>query len=178
MQSESTANPVSLNNVTVQRQTMLKTEKDQMKAPSSLVSYQCDRCDKSFTQKLQLTYHIITHKYDKRKSDYCGKTFVTAKELKKHSCMVLHNNEDANEESTTVTTTPSSASVHLEKQKNSEALNVDPMWRDIHVKLENFSSPTRKVTDSFENFENGASIPEPQEQQVVIQNKEACYGTT
>ena len=168
MQSESTANPVSLNNVTAQQETKVKTEKDQMKAPSLPVSYQCDRCDKSFTQKLQLTYHIITHKYDKCKCGDCGKTFVTAKELKKHSCVVLHNNEDAKEESTTVKTTPSSARVHLEKQNSSDYLNLQRMWKDIHVKLENFSSQTRRRSESFENV---ASIEEPQEQQVVSRTR-------
>ena len=159
--SSETSDPASLNFITLEQQNDVKVEKQQMKPPSSVVLYQCDRCDRSFTQKLQLTYHIITHKYDKHKCDYCGKVFVTAKELKKHSCTILNFNQGVNVKSAIA---PSSTGSHLE---NSDAMKTESTWsEDANVNFENFS-PSREVSKSFDSLDNLVLNGRVLEQQII-----------
>ena len=158
MQSEISFNSASLNYVTIQQQTNEKTEKQQIES-SSPVSYQCDRCDKTFTQKLQLTYHIITHKYD---NDNCGKTFVAARELKKHLCVILNTNQDPNAKSTMV---PSSIKSH---QENSGVVKTEYTWSEgAYMSSENFNSRNTELSKSFDSSENIAFNAGVLQQQII-----------
>ena len=158
---ETSSKPASLNCITLEQQSEVKVEKQQVKPSSSPVLYQCDRCDRSFTQKLLLTYHIISHKYDKHRCDYCGKAFVIAKELKKHSCVILNRNQDVNIKSTVALSDIKS------HQKNSDAMKTEPTWsEDAGMNVENFS-PSREISKSFDSVDNVAPNERILEQQVI-----------
>ena len=150
MQSEISSNPASLNYVTIQQQTNVKTEQRQIEHSSSPVSYQCDRCNKTFTQKLQLTYHIITHKYDKPKCHYCAKAFMTAKELKKHLCVILNTNQGANAKSTNAkSTVQSSIKSHKE---NLGVMKTESLWsEEAYTNSENFNFQDTELSKSLDS---------------------------
>ena len=165
------SNPSSLNYVTIQQQTNVKTEKRQIEHSSLPASYQCDRCDKTFNQKLQLTYHIITHKYDKHKCSFCGKAFVTAKELKKHLCVILDTNQDVNAKSAIV---PSSIKLD---QENSDVMKTESMWsEDAYLNSKDLDSQDTELSKSLDSPDNIAFNAGVLQQQIIFKPLEFLNG--
>ena len=163
--------PSSLNYVTIQQQTNVKTEKRQIENSSLPASYQCDRCDKTFNQKLQLTYHIITHKYDKHKCSFCGKAFVTAEELKKHLCVILDTNQDVNAKSAIV---PSSIK---SDQENSDVMKTESMWsEDAYLNSKDLDSQDTELSKSLDSRDNIAFNAGVLQHQIIFKPLEFLNG--
>ena len=116
----------------------------------------CDQCDKSFAQKSQLTLHKIAHKYNQTECDNHGKAFVTTKELRKHSCVIL--NQDVK-----LTMTQSSIGSYLD---NADVMKTKSMWNEnAHINSDNIIPPNRQLSKSFDSLDTiefSAEVPQRQ----------------